>query len=327
MNLSTIEDRLNEIFRSVDQLNANQGANVKETLSHLDRISNYHIDLSNELIRRADSINIHTHMTKERQQIAAMNSITDFETRCRDPKSLSRSYAQVYSQFGEDGYIAEIFSRIGEKTRTFLEIGVENGTQNTTRFLLERGWSGVWIEGDEQKSKEAGEIFQDFIVSGQSKIIQIFVEPDNINQILDSNNAAMIFDYISVDVDQNTSHVWRALDRTARVACIEYNASIPPSVAVEVPYQAGAAWDGTNHFGASLKTLDLIGKTKGMSLVGCDFPGVNAFFVTDGETGDAFRQPYDAMTHYEPPRYSALNHLGHPPAATAKRWSHPRETG
>ena len=78
VDLSTIEDRLNEIFKSIEQLNARQGAIIKETLSHLDRISNYHIDLSNELIRRADSISIHTH-----DQRAATNCCDEFNNGVR----------------------------------------------------------------------------------------------------------------------------------------------------------------------------------------------------------------------------------------------------
>ena len=54
------------------------------------------------------------------------------------PLSLAPHHAQVYSQNGEDGIIAEIFARIGTRDRTFVEIGVENGLQNNTRFLLEQ---------------------------------------------------------------------------------------------------------------------------------------------------------------------------------------------
>ena len=65
-----------------------------------------------------------------------------------DPKSLRRHYGQVYIQDGEDGIIAEIFRRIGgPQSRVFIEIGIENGLQNNTRFLLEQVWSGLWIEG------------------------------------------------------------------------------------------------------------------------------------------------------------------------------------
>lgn len=245
--------------------------------------------------------------------------------RGRDPLRLTRHYSQVYSQHCEDGYIAEIFSRIGEKKRTFLEIGVGDGTQNTTRFLLETGWKGVWVEGDEYHFRAATEKFSDFISDGSLKIINLMVTSENINAELNSHGVAQEFDYISVDVDQNTSHIWRALDRTSRVACIEHNASIPPTIAIEVPYLDDAVWDGTNFFGASLKTMELIGKSKGMSLVGCDFAGINAYFVSNNEQLDHFSAPFTAENHYESPKYNVLSHIGHPPSHQGRKWASPIE--
>ena len=57
----------------------------------------------------------------------------------RDLKSLRRHHGQVYGQNGEDGMIAEIFRRIGgPQNRLFIEIGIENGLQNNTRFCYNR---------------------------------------------------------------------------------------------------------------------------------------------------------------------------------------------
>lgn len=277
------------------------------------------------ILNKLEAIRIHTWLSKEHDQTSLLSSCLNNDGRYNDPKTLTFSYAQVYSQNGEDGYIAEIFSRIGEKSRTFLEIGVENGLQNTTRFLLENGWSGVWVEGDETYYNEAKKHFADYINNGQLKIIHAFVEPNTINEKLDEHEVQNSFDYISVDVDMNTSHIWRALNRKSRVSCIEYNASIPYSLALEVPYEKGAIWDGSNHYGASLKTLELIGLKKGLNLVGCDFQGVNAFFVNSDELNDKFRKPFTSKTHYESPRYSSIEHLGHPPAKTARNWKEPLE--
>jgi len=43
-----------------------------------------------------------------------------------------------YSQNSEDGIIEEIFRRVGTTNRFFVEFGVEDGTENNTRFLLEK---------------------------------------------------------------------------------------------------------------------------------------------------------------------------------------------
>jgi hypothetical protein len=74
------------------------------------------------------------------------------------------------------------------------------------------------------------------------------------------------------------------------------------------------AWDGTQNFGASLKALEKLGARLGYGLVGCDFTGVNAFFVRDDLLADKFAAPYTAENHYEPPCYHYLHRRGHPRA-------------
>src|SRR4051795_11525656 len=76
----------------------------------------------------------------------------DFELqrhpRYADPLRLFRQPAQVCSQDGSDGAVREIFRRIGITNRVFVEIGVGDGCENNTAFLLSTGWSGYWIDGD-----------------------------------------------------------------------------------------------------------------------------------------------------------------------------------
>ena len=63
-----------------------------------------------------------------------------------DSGRLVKSGYRVYSQADEDGILHEIFRRIGEGNRTFLELGVGNGLENNTLFLLVQGWSGIWMD-------------------------------------------------------------------------------------------------------------------------------------------------------------------------------------
>ena len=64
-----------------------------------------------------------------------------------NPLYIGKYNAQVYSQNYEDSIVAEIYGRVGFGNKTFVEIGVGDGTQNVTRLLLEQGWRGLWIEG------------------------------------------------------------------------------------------------------------------------------------------------------------------------------------
>ncbi len=238
-----------------------------------------------------------------------------------DPLTISLHKAQVYSQNYEDGIIAEIYRRIGVRGRTFLEIGVENGLQNNTRFLLEQGWRGTWVDS-EGNAAEARSLFAEHVASGALRVIGAHVTAENVNEVLDGEKVPKKVDFLSIDIDQNTTHVWRALNRKVRVACIEYNASLPPSVDIEANYDPQATWDGSNWYGGSLKTVENIGRRKAMSLVGCDLLGVNAFLVAKAEvTGGLFRGPFTAENHYETPKYHLTAHVGHPPSKKPRRWT------
>jgi hypothetical protein len=265
------------------------------------------------------------HWQSELQRSIMRASLAAADGRHADPLSLTRAYAQVYSQNGEDGITAEIFRRIGTRDRYFVEIGTQNGLQCNTRLLLEAGWRGVWLEGSEKMAQEAQLYFQPFVESGALKILFCMVEPENVEAALDQLEVPEQFDYLSLDIDQHTHSIWRAMKRRARAVCIEQNAAIPPSMPLEVPFDRTKHWDGTNWFGAGLKALELIGTAKGMHLVGCEMTGANAFFVTADETDGRFRAPFTAETHYQPASYALLAHTGHAPSPVSRHWVHSPE--
>ncbi|MGF7146458.1 hypothetical protein FHS96_000067 [Sphingomonas zeicaulis] len=244
----------------------------------------------------------------------------EMDGRYQDLKSLSRYNRKVYSQLGEDGIISEIISRIGRVDGIFVECGVGNGLENTTRFLLENGWTGYWFEANDDDVRAAGEIFRTFIDEGRLKIVNALITIDNVNELMDEAGVPAKFDYLSVDLDYVTPQIWETLDRKSRIACVEMNPSLPQNIAARMPYIPDQMWDGTNWYGGSLKTLENIGRDKNMALVGCDLTGTNGFFVDYDETGDKFRRPFDADTHYEPPRNFYPFGLHHPSPHLPREW-------
>lgn len=234
----------------------------------------------------------------------------------RDPGELCLETTQCFSQGPEDGVIAEIFHRVGAGGRFFVEIGAGDGQENTTRLLLMLGWSGIWLEGSPKSCAAIRDNFAGPLGSGQLRLVEAIVTAENVETLLEEARAPARFDHLTIDLDMNTYHVWRALERyKARVACIEYNASIPPSYEFVVPYEPDAVWDGSNFYGASLKSLELLGAARGYSLVGCDFYGVNAFFVSSEEDLSGFAQPFTAEKHYQATNYFAPLRRGHWPAS------------
>ncbi|WP_342362354.1 hypothetical protein [Terrarubrum flagellatum] len=235
------------------------------------------------------------------------------DARYADPRHLCRLSGQVYSQNFEDGIIQEIFRRIGTKDRFFVEIGVGDGLENNTRLLLETGWRGVWMEGDPALVRRIQKRFAAEIAAGDLTVVHAMIDRDNVEQLMRDAGVPEEIDFLSVDVDYNTHHVWRAIRSFRyRVACIEYNASYPPSLCYEERYDATRMWDKSNRFGASLKALERIGEDRGMTLVGCDWHGVNSFFVAKELVDAQFVGPFTAEAQYHPPRYQFEGIAGHP---------------
>lgn len=244
-------------------------------------------------------------------ELAALRTLQCLETceRLRHEKSLRegslclhRHEHQVCSQNGEDGVIVEIFRRIGEGARSFVEVGIGDGVENNTAFLHSLGWTGAWIDARAPVLVDQPGL----------RFREAFVTRENIASLFRELAVPTEVDLCSIDVDQNTFYLWEALtDWLPRVIVIEYNASIPAPTEWRVNYDAQRVWDHTLNFGASLKTLELLGRRLGYSLVHCEIIGANAFFVRNDLVGDRFAGPFDSETHHEPPRYALCHRPGH----------------
>ena len=277
-------------------------ANYIPVYRELRQIRNYarHIHASLETIRTMQAIRCH-----------------DLELpshpRYGNPLRLPQYAFQVNSQNGEDGIIYEIFRRIGNEDDVFVEIGIGHGFENNTAFLLSQGWKGFWIDGDDTFLKHI-KANQDVSSDCLSPLVS-FVDRENITDIFEQLGVHKTFDLLSLDIDQNTYHVWEALHAyTPRVVVVEYNAMIPSYIDWKVEYAADRVWDGSQNFGASLKAFENLGRRLGYSLVGCDFNGVNAFFVRNDLVADKFAEPFTAENHFEAPRYEFIHRRGHAPA-------------
>ena len=99
----------------------------------------------------------------------------------------------------------------------------------------------------------------------------------NINSILRKYRVPDTPDLISIDMDAQDFWIWSNLVHRPSVLLIEYNANFVPDESKVVPFDSAFQWDGTKYFGASLRALHNLGKSKGYVLVYAN--GVNAFFI------------------------------------------------
>ncbi len=232
----------------------------------------------------------------------------------QDPKRITRHEHKVFSQHGEDGILREIFRRIATTSRFFVEFGCgKHGTENNTLALLIGGWRGCWLEWNRVHVKRIAATFRNHVSQGQLSVQAAFLTAENINEIFTGLNVPAEFDLLSIDADGNDYWFWKALKGfSPRVVVIEYNAVFPPYMRWVMKYDPRHRWDGSSHFGASLKSLELLADQKGYRLVGCDFSGSNAFFVREDLVAGRFLSPFTAEIHYEPPRYFLERQQGHP---------------
>ena len=238
------------------------------------------------------------------------------EPRYRDERSIARAGYKVYSQSDEDGILQEIFRRIGTESRTFCEIGVGDGTENNSRYLLMQGWSGTWLEGSESFCEAIRARFASELDAKQLELQHAMITRDNINDLLAGCAGFPRLDLFSLDIDGNDWHVLETIcDLEARVVMLEYNPKFPPPVDWVMPYDANHRWDQTDYYGASLSAWERLLTDRGYRLVGCNLTGANAFFVREDLCGDLFSKA-GAAELYEPSRQWLMKALGggHPPS-------------
>jgi hypothetical protein len=202
-----------------------------------------------------------------------------------EPAPLNRAEARVYSQNGEDGIIAWLFSQIGTTNRTFVELGIGDGSEcNTANLSITFGWRGLLIEADPDQAERARRFYGSRPTAPDVQVATARAEPETIDDLLRRNGIEDEIDLLSVDIDGNDYWVWEAISAIEpRLVVIEYNASFGPERSVTVPYREGfdryrEHLSGFYH-GASLAALTKLGEQKGYVLVGCDSRGSNAFFV------------------------------------------------
>lgn len=191
---------------------------------------------------------------------------------------------RIFSQNGEDGILLHLLAATGAPNRRLVEVGIGNGTECNSAYLLQKcGWSGTLMEGDPAGAASASELYSDF---DDVDVHPIFVTVENVNGFMPGHP----IDILSIDVDGNDYWIWKAIEADPLIVVIEYNASLGPQKSLTIPYDP--AFDYTTrsdhllYHGASLAALTRLGADRGMSLVGCDSQGVNAFFVRQEFTGE-----------------------------------------
>ena len=189
----------------------------------------------------------------------------------------------AYSQWGEDGIISWLVGMLPEIPRTFVEFGVVDYLEANTRLLLQmQNWRGLVIDGSADNVQAIKR--QDISWRHDLTTKCAFIDCENINSLMTDAGFQGEIGLLSIDIDGNDYWVWKAIDTVSPVIVVsEYNAVLGDLLELTVPYRAdfdrSRAHYSNQYFGASIRALASLAKSKGYTFVGTTSTGCNAFFV------------------------------------------------
>lgn len=215
------------------------------------------------------------------------------------PNGLNAYARNVHSQHGEDGILEELFRRIGMTNRYAVEFGGWDGIHlsNIRNLLVSHGFSGLFIEGDADKSAQCAKNYADHPNVHCATGFVGFLNNKKLDAFLSEDGAPQAPDLVSIDIDGYDYHVWDALtEHRPRVVLIEYNPTIPNDIIFISPKSERI------FTGSSISAMVFLAHRKGYSLAAVT--QTNCIFVVDEEFGkleildnsiDALR--WDALMH------------------------------
>ncbi|OHB73249.1 MAG: hypothetical protein A2Z25_19445 [Planctomycetes bacterium RBG_16_55_9] len=166
-----------------------------------------------------------------------------------------------FSQNGEDGIIAKIIEALELRQGWFVEFGAWDGVHfSNTKSLADRGWNGVFIEGDPDKYKDLRKNYDN-----NDKIFTVCAMVSNsgnntLDHLLKKLPIPCNFDVLSIDIDGADYHVWESLNAyKPKIVLIESNQTFP--------YNVEFVQKENEHIGSSALSLYRLGRRKGYKFV------------------------------------------------------------
>jgi hypothetical protein len=142
------------------------------------------------------------------------------------PSRWTEIFSNAYSQFGEDGILAEIFKRIGTTNRQCFEVGAADGKWfSNSRRLIDDGWRACLIEADEANWPELDKLDGERVTVVHGK-----AEPTgacSLDEILAKCEFDLRPDLGVIDVDGQEYYLWNGMTQfRPRVMVVEYEPNV-----------------------------------------------------------------------------------------------------
>jgi hypothetical protein len=193
-----------------------------------------------------------------------------------NPRWLLEHQRSVYSQYGEDGVIEAALSQLPDRTRWCVEFGAWDGIRlSNSRNLIEHaGYSAVLIEANASRFTRLKANYAANPKVHPLRAMVGFTSRDGLDALLAPLPIPADFDLLSIDIDGNDYHVWKAVERLRpRLVLIEINPTVATGVRFVQPPDPAVSQ------GSGVSSLVELGRAKGYALI-CVLPH-NALFVRD----------------------------------------------
>lgn len=144
-----------------------------------------------------------------------------------------------HSQSGEEAYIDYILSNLPEKGKHLVELGAWDGYHlSNTRFLIERGYTHLLVDGDNR---------------GNEEVKQHFILENNILDILEKYETPEEFDLLCVDLDGNDLYIIDKILSKYKPSLIvaEFNPIFQPHESKVIAYDESHTWGDDDYYGFS----------------------------------------------------------------------------
>lgn len=220
--------------------------------------------------------------------------------------SLHEVEFRVYSQWGDDGIIQWLTSRLPSLPKRFVEFGVEDYSESNTRFLMvNNNWAGLVMDGSEANIARLRA--RKWFWRHDLTAIACFVTRENVDLMIYDWATNADIGLLHIDVDGNDYWLWDAVKCTSpSIVIMEYNAVFGDDRAITIPYapdfRRHAAHYSGQYAGASLAALTYLGNEKGYGLIGTNSAGNNAYFVRKNLISGDLRE-VDVATAFVRPNF------------------------
>ncbi len=227
---------------------------------------------------------------------------------------------KVFSQWGDDGIIQYLVSKLPIKNKTFVEFGVEYYTESNTRFLLlNNNWRGLVIDGSDE---HINYIKNDSIYwQYELHVRKAFITAENIESLIDEAGFETELGILSIDIDGNDYSVWKAIRKyNPDIVIVEYNSAYGDNPWI-TPYDPNFVREQAGpkklFWGASLLSLCDLADEKGYDFIGCNQNGNNAYFVKRSVNNNTFK-PLSYTEGFIESKFREVFHNGVPINANQK---------